>query len=308
MLKKTVEFATPGTRLSVKLGQLLIDRPGQPTATLPIEDLGVVVVDDRQATLTQSLLNALAQSGAALVVTGSDHLPSGYFLPFEGHSALTERHRAQASLGEPAKKRLWQTLVAAKIRRQGEVLLHFTGRSAGLVPMSRRVRSGDPDNLEAQAARLYWQALFGRDFRRDRDQGGLNSALNYGYALIRAATARAIVSSGLIPTLGVFHSRRSNAFCLADDLMEPFRPIVDWKVRRLSDEAGAELSLSDRAQRAALLSLFSETLLVEGRRMPLLVAIQMASASLARVILGEGRHLVLPSGLPIEAHTDGQEG
>lgn len=307
MLKRTVEFATPGTRLSVKLGQLVIDRPGQPTATLPIEDLGVIVVDDRQATLTQSLLNALAQSGASLVITGENHLPSGQFLPLDGHSALTERHRAQAGLGEATRKRLWQNLVAAKVRGQGEVLLHFTGRSAGLIPMSGRVRSGDPDNLEAQAARLYWPALFGREFRRDRDQEGVNSALNYGYALVRAATARAIVGSGLIPTLGVFHSRRSNAFCLADDLMEPFRPVVDWKVRNLSDVVGAELNLADRAHRAALLSIFAETLLVDGRRTPLLVAIQLATASLARVVLGEDRRLVLPSGLPMEAPSDEQE-
>lgn len=307
MLKKTVEFATPGTRLSVKLGQLVIDRPGQPTATLPIEDLGVVVVDDRQATLTQSLLNALAQSGTALVITDESHLPSGQFLPLDGHHALTERHRAQASLGEPTRKRIWQSLVAAKVHRQGEVLLHFTGRSTGLIPMSGRVRSGDPDNLEAQAARLYWPALFGREFRRDRDLDGVNAALNYGYALIRAATARAIVGSGLIPTLGVFHSRRSNAFCLADDLMEPFRPFVDWRVRQLRDEVGTGLNLSDRTHRAALLAIFTETLLVEGRRTPLMVAIQLASASLARVILGEDRRLVLPSGLPLRAPSDEED-
>jgi CRISPR-associated protein Cas1 len=308
MIKKTVEFATPGTRLSFRLGQIVIDRPSQPPATLPIEDLGVVVVDDRQATLTQSLLNAISQSGAVLVVTGDNHLPSGQFLPLDGHHALTERHRAQARLGEATRKRLWQALVAAKIRRQGEVLLHFSGRSSGLIPMSDRVKSGDPDNLEAQAARLYWPALFGRPFRRDRDQAGVNAALNYGYALVRAATARAIVGSGLIPTLGLFHTRRSNAFCLADDLMEPFRPVVDWRVRKLSDEVGDALDLSDRSHRAVLLSIFSESLMVAGRRTPLLVAIQQASASLGRVILGEDRRLVLPSGLPLEDQDNAEAG
>jgi CRISPR-associated protein Cas1 len=166
--------------------------------------------------------------------------------------------------------------------------------------MSKRVRSGDPENLEAQAAQRYWPALFGREFRRDRDVDGTNALLNYGYAVVRAAVARAVVAAGLIPSLGVFHSNRSNAFCLADDLLEPYRPYVDWRVRLLVNEAGGTtLSLEDRAVRAALLSLFAETIIVGGRRNPMLLAIEASAASLARALTGGDIALALPSGLPV---------
>jgi CRISPR-associated protein Cas1 len=160
-------------------------------------------------------------------------------LPLDAHHVQTERHRAQGEASAPTRKRIWQRLIAAKIAQQADVLVHFTGHHGGLLPLSKRVRSGDPDNLEAQAAQRYWPSLFGRDFRRDRDADGINALLNYGYAVMRAAIARAVVASGLIPSLGVFHSNRSNPFCLADDLLEPYRPYVDWRVRLLMNEAAA---------------------------------------------------------------------
>ncbi len=300
MIRKTVEFSTPGTRLSVAHRQLVIERPDHPRATLPIEDLGVIIVDDIRASYTQAVFLELLAAGATIMVTGRDHLPVGMMLPLDAHHVQTERHRAQVAASEPAKKRTWQAIIRAKIILQGVVLGHFTGEHGGLSPMARRVRSGDPDNLEAQAAQRYWPRLFGKNFRRDREADGVNALLNYGYAVIRAATARAVVAAGLIPSLGVFHRNRANPFCLADDLLEPYRPYVDWRVRLLVDEnSSAAPSLDDRATRAALLSLFNETIVVGGRRVPLLLALHASAASLCRALTGGDPKLALPDGLPV---------
>lgn len=309
MIRKTLEFSTPGTRLSVSHRQLVIARPDQPKVTRPIEDLGVVIVDDVQATYTQSVFLELLDAGATVLVSGRNHLPVGIMLPLDAHHVQTERHRAQVAAKEPVKKRVWQALIRAKIMQQAAVLTHFTGGHAGLAHMAGRVRSGDPDNLEARAAQRYWPRLFGSVFRRDRDADGVNALLNYGYAVIRAAVARAIVAAGLIPTLGVHHRNRSNPFCLADDLFEPYRPYVDWRVKLLvSDETSPPPDLSQKETRAALLSLFNETVQVDERRLPLLYAIQAGAASLCRALTGGDRSLTLPEGLPLESESlDGDE-
>jgi CRISPR-associated protein Cas1 len=300
MIGKTLELATPGTRLSISHRQLVIDRPNLPKAAVPVEDIGVVVVDDLRATYTQSVFIDLIGAGATIIVTGRDHLPLGIMLPLEAHHVQTERHRAQVAARESAKKRIWQAIVKAKIRQQAEVLELFTGNHGGLRPMAGRVRSGDPDNLEAQAAQRYWPRLFGSDFRRDRDADGINALLNYGYAILRAAIARSVVASGLIPSLGVFHRNRGNPFCLADDLLEPYRPYVDWRVKLIAENHVDNIpDLGDRGTRAALLSLFNETILVGGKRNPLLLAIQSSAASLCRA-LTNGGDLSLPDGLPLD--------
>lgn len=309
MIRKTLEFSTPGTRLSVSHRQLVIDRPDQPKVTRPIEDLGVVIVDDVRATYTQSVFLELLDAGATVLVSGRNHLPVGIMLPLDAHHVQTERHRAQIAAKEPVKKRVWQALIRAKIAQQAAVLTHFTGGHAGLAHMAGRVRSGDPENLEAQAAQRYWPRLFGAVFRRDRDADGVNALLNYGYAVIRAAVARAIVAAGLIPSLGVHHRNRSNPFCLADDLFEPYRPYVDWRVKLLmGDEMSPPPDLSQRETRAALLSLFNETVQVDERRLPLLYAIQAGATSLCRALTGGDRSLALPEGLPLESESsDGDE-
>lgn len=299
MLRKTVEIAMPGTRLSVAHRQLVIEREDHPRATLPIEDIGVLIVDDRRASYTQSVFIELLAAGATVMVSGHDHLPTGMMLPLDAHHVQTERHRAQVEASEPAKKQIWRSLVSAKLAQQGHVLDHFAGHHNGLAEMAKRVRSGDPENLEAQGAQRYWPLLFGKDFRRDRAADGINAALNYGYAVVRAAAARAIVASGLIPSLGVFHKNRSNPFCLADDLFEPYRPFVDWRVKLITLEGTSAPSLNDRATRVALLSLFNETILVGGRKSPLLLAVQASAVSLCRALTGEGQSLALPSGLPL---------
>ncbi len=301
MLRKTIEIATPGTRLSVAHRQLVIERPELPKATVPIEDLGVLVVDDGRASYTQAVFIECLAAGATVIVTGRDHLPAGMMLPMEGHHALTERHWAQVEAGAPLRKRLWQALVAAKLRQQGRVLKEAGSDDAGLTALAGRVRSGDPDNFEAQGAQRYWPRLFGRDFRRDRAADGTNALLNYGYAIVRAACARALVASGLIPSLGVWHRNRANPFCLADDLLEPWRPIVDWKVRGLCVAGETAPSLDDRRTRAALLTIFNDTILVGGKRWPLLLGIEQSAASLAKALtLNDRDALLVPESLPLQ--------
>ncbi|MFN7275995.1 MAG: type II CRISPR-associated endonuclease Cas1 [bacterium] len=300
MLRKTIEIATPGTRLSVAHRQLVIDRPDLPTATVPIEDLGVLVVDDNRASYTHAVFIECLAAGATVIVSGRDHLPAGIMLPMEGHHASTERHLAQVAVGAALRKRLWQALVAAKLCQQGRLLADLHGHDHGLAALADRVRSGDPDNLEAQGAQRYWPKLFGREFRRDRSADDANALLNYGYAIVRAACARALVASGLIPSLGVWHRNRSNPFCLADDLMEPWRPIVDWKVHRILSSEHSPPSLDHRPTRAALLSIFNETVLVGGKRWPLLLGIEQCAASLAKALMQSDRAaLILPESLPL---------
>jgi CRISPR-associated protein Cas1 len=230
-------------------------------------------------------------------------------LPLDAHHVQTERHRAQVEASLPVKKRIWQAIISAKIAQQGHVLQHFTGDHDGLTPMARRVRSGDPDNLEAQAAQRYWPRLFGKDFRRDREADGVNALLNYGYAVIRAAIARAVVAAGLIPSLGVFHRNRANPFCLADDLLEAYRPFVDWRAKLLVNENGGQApSLSEKPTRAALLSLFNETVMVGERRNPMLLAIELSASSLCRALTGAEPELALPRGLPLDPNLFDHEG
>jgi CRISPR-associated protein Cas1 len=303
-MRKTVEIATPGTRLSVSNRQLVIERPEHGKATLPIEDLGVVVVDDQRASYMQAVFVELLASGATVLVTGRDHLPAGMMLPLVAHHAATERHRAQIAVGRPRQKQLWRAIVSAKIAQQGRLLAQVAGDDAGLAAMSRRVRSGDAGNLEAQAAQRYWPRLFGKDFRRDREADGINALLNYGYAIVRAAIARAVVAAGLIPSLGIHHHNRGNPFCLADDLLEPFRPIVDWRVHGLRESHSGVLGLEDRAIRAALLALCNETVLVGGRRWPLLLGIETSAQCLARALTGSACALDLPESLPLALEPD----
>ena len=309
MLRKTIEIATPGTRLSVAHRQLVIERPELQKATVPIEDLGVLVIDDGRASYTQAVFIECLAAGATVIVTGRDHLPAGMMLPRDGHHALTERHWAQVEAGARLRKRLWQGIVAAKLRQQGRVLKQAGKDDAGLLALAGRVRSGDPDNLEAQGAQRYWPKLFGKAFRRDRGADDANALLNYGYAIVRAACARALVASGLIPSLGVWHRNRSNPFCLADDLLEPWRPIVDWTVHGIMGDADAPKSLDDRPTRAALLAIFNETVLVGGKRWPLLLGIEQSAASLAKALMQNDRDaLILPESLalPPDLLDDGQ--
>jgi CRISPR-associated protein Cas1 len=298
VIRKTIEIVTPGTRLSISHRQLVIERPGEEKRTLPCEDIGVLIVDHPQVTYTHSVFTALIEHSAAVILCGPNHLPAGLLLPLDAHTTQTERHRAQAEASEGVKNRVWQLLIAAKLRQQAAVLAHFSGNDAGLSEMARRVRPGDPDNLEAMGAQRYWPRLFGQNFRRFRDGPPPNNLLNYGYAIVRAGIGRAIAAAGLIPTLGVHHRNRGNPFCLADDLLEPYRPFVDWRVKGMLAEIPPPAEL-DRSAKTALLTLFNETVVVGGRRLPLLLAFHASAASLCRALTEGSRDLVLPEGLPV---------
>ncbi|MEX1095975.1 MAG: type II CRISPR-associated endonuclease Cas1 [Planctomycetales bacterium] len=299
MIKRTIEVSAQPAHLTVRHQQLLIQHQGETLGAVPCEDLGVVVVDHPGASYSHAALAAILDSEAVLVVCGRDHLPLGVLLPLGQHSEIVWRIDEQVSAGAPLRKRLWQQIVQAKIRAQADNLRRGSVPHRRLTRLAREVRSGDPMNCEAQAARVYWSAwLLTADdeppelpFRRDPDGDGLNPLLNYGYAIVRAAVARALVAAGLLPAIGIHHSNRSNAFCLADDLIEPLRPMVDRKVRELFWSGVTEL---DRPAKQSLLELLADPVVQAGERGPLMVALHRMAASLVRCFQGTGKNLEVP--------------
>lgn len=306
MIKRILEISSGPARLSIAYGQLVIEREGREKVTAPCEDIGVLLVDHPAVSYTHAVFTTLAGAGAAVVLCAANHHPSSLILPLEGNTVQTERFGTQLEAGLPLKKRLWQALIGAKIRMQAAVLCASTGEDAGLGALAARVRSGDPGNVEAQAAQRYWPRLMGPAFRRRRSGPPPNLLLNYGYTVFRAAAARALSAAGLLPTLGIHHHNRSNAFCLADDMVEPYRPYVDWRVRRLVDEK-AEIGELNRETKAALLSLFNEVIPVGGQRSPLLLAFHSTAASISNSFRQGEPALSLPEGLPIQPEDNTDE-
>ena len=299
MIKRTLEISREPAHLATRLGQLLLKRDGEVAASIPCEDIGVVAVDHPQTTYTHGALTELLQHGAAVLLCGRDHLPVGLMLPLSEHHQVVWRVQSQIDTSLPVKKRLWQQLVRGKILAQAANLDPDGAAARKLRNFARSVRSGDPSNREAQAARVYWanwllqgpEAVHHVDFRRDPDGDGANAMLNYGYAVIRAALARALVSGGLYPALGVHHSNRGNPFCLADDLIEPLRPLVDDRVRTLLFDCAEELTQPVKAQLLDLLTVEVETGNFRG---PLMVALHRYVAGFVRVLEGETKKLVIP--------------
>ncbi|MFN9113632.1 MAG: type II CRISPR-associated endonuclease Cas1, partial [Bacteroidota bacterium] len=227
MIKRTVEISRPA-HVSLSRAQLMIKaKDGEAELTVPIEDLGVLVLDNAEITHSTAALLACMSNNVAVVLCDGRHLPSGLLQPFEGHTLFQKHLRDQLDASQPQRKQLWQRIIQAKLKAQATTLEKHTGNDAHLGKLAAQVRSGDPDNLEAHAARRYFSSLFGDQFTRNPDLGGINSALNYGYALLRAAVARSIVGSGMHPALGIWHKNQYNAYTLADDLMEPLRPSAD---------------------------------------------------------------------------------
>jgi CRISPR-associated protein Cas1 len=296
MIKRIIEVSSGPARLSVKHRQLVIERDDQPKATVPCEDIGVLLVDNPAVSYTHGVFTQLLDAGAAVVLCGPDHHPAGLLLPVDANTLQSERHRAQISASKPLQKRLWQAVVTAKIRLQAAVLHAASDTDAGLAAIARRVRSGDLDNREAVAAQRYWPALLGPKFRRSRGGPPPNNYLNYGYMVLRAATARALAGAGLITTLGIHHRHRNNPFCLADDLMEAYRPYVDLKVQGFvqRSEPGEDI---DRSVKQALLSAFNDLIPIAGQRTPLLLALHRSAASLADAFIKGVPDLALPEGL-----------
>lgn len=247
-MQRIVDIATDGSHLSAHRGFLLVNQNREEVGRVPLDDVAAVIVHAHGTTWTTNLAVALAARGAVLLLCGSNHTPVALCLPIAGHHAQNGRMRAQWEAGRPLAKQLWRQVVTAKIRWQAAALDAAGGRAEPLLFLARRVRSGDPDNLEAQAARRYWTELMGAGFRRDRAADGANAMLNYGYTVMRAACARAVVAAGLHPSIGIHHANRGNPLALADDLIEPFRPLVDTLTVRL--RAAGHESVTPETKRA----------------------------------------------------------
>lgn len=295
MLGQIVEISNPGQRLSLYRGFLRVDNADGHVGDVPLDDIEAVIASTPALTYSNQLIAALAERGTPLVICSARFDPAAVLLPLSGHHAQGTRIEAQARASRPTAKRLWADLVKAKIRAQAAALAEFSQSPLVLETLARRVRSGDPDNIEAQAAQKYWPALFGPDFRRDRTAAdGANVLLNYGYTVLRASAARAIVGAGLHPSLGIHHKSAGNSLRLADDLMEPFRPAVDTLARELRDEGITELSPPIKRRLAAVLHADYQT--DEGVSTLSNVLVRCAQ-SLAQVYLGERRDLKLPRSL-----------
>jgi CRISP-associated protein Cas1 len=296
---RVLDFSLGQAHLCLRYRQLIIERDGMPDASVPMDEIAVVILCSRRVTVTVAALDGLTSSGATIVVCDERSLPSGMMLPLAGHFQQTQRMRAQAVAPLPLQKRIWQEIVRAKVESQGSLLAGFRGDDAGLMAMSKRVRSGDPDNIEAQAAQRYWPALFADpDFRRRFDAANENALLNYGYAVLRAAVGRAICAAGLHPSIGVHHHGRNNPFCLADDLMEPYRPVIDGVVAVIADEQPGMDPALDPPTKARLVGVLHETLPHEGEDRPVIDWISRSASSLARRLCGESSEpIFFPSGL-----------
>ena len=307
MIKKTLYFSNPAY-LSCEKEQMVIEMPSITKAkthpsiqqkgvlTRPIEDLGVIVLDNPQITLTHGLIDKLLANRTAIVTCSKNHLPFGLCLPLYGNTTQNERFRKQLTASLPLQKQLWQQTVQQKIRNQAEVLRRFTSEKAtNLDAWAREVRSGDSTNLEARAAAYYWKTLFPEveQFTREREGESPNNFLNYGYAILRALVARALVITGLLPTLGIHHHNKYNAYCLADDIMEPYRPYVDKLVIRLTRKYGYVKEL-DQKIKAELLAIPTLDVHINQQRTPLLVGVSQTTASLYQCFAGESRKIDYP--------------
>jgi CRISPR-associated protein Cas1 len=304
MIKKTVYLGNP-YHIKLKDAQLEFMVPegkgidSLMTKKLPLEDLGVLILDHPQITITHPVLQQIAAFNVALVSCDSNHMPASLLMPLEGHNTQQERFRAQISASEPLKKQLWQQTIKCKIYNQGKILIEIGKPEEGeyLLKLSEEVKSGDTANMEGRAAAYYWKNIFSNyivQFTRDRIGPSPNHLLNYAYAIIRATVARALVGSGLLPTLGIHHKNKYNAYCLADDMMEPYRPYADKLIyEMLQLSMGNEIELNKEIK-GQILALLGKEVMLNNTRSPMMVAIQKTSSSLAQCYEGDMRKLLYP--------------
>ena len=291
-MERIVDIATDGRHLSVHRGAMIVSEGGVEVGRVPLDDVGAVIVHAHGVTWTTSLVVALAERGAILLLCGANHSPVAICLPIAGHHAQNGRMRAQWEARRPLAKQLWRAIVVAKIGWQGAAIAANGGSAAPYAFLARRVGSGDPENVEAQAARRYWSELMGAGFRRDRETAGTNALLNYGYAVMRATCARAVVAAGLHPSVGIHHANRGNPLALADDLIEPFRPLVDQLTMRMRVGGVVEVTAEAKRAYAGLIAL---DLPGEEGTTTVWQAATRAAASLARAFQsGQAGDLVLP--------------
>jgi CRISPR-associated protein Cas1 len=298
MIKRTLYFSK-NAYLSTKDEQLIakIKEPNDESEkeiTAPIEDIGIVILDGA-ITISQPLIASLLENNCALVVCNPNHMPTGLFLPLTGNYLQSEIFQAQIEASQPLKKQLWQQTISAKIKNQAAHLKKRKVPIKNMIYWSKEVKSGDPENLEGRAAAYYWKNIFNQipDFIRDRYGDPPNQLLNYGYAILRAIVARGLVASGLLPTLGIFHHNKYNAYCLADDIMEPYRPYMDKIVADFiaNGEDFYELTPSIKKQ---LLEIATTEIFIDNNRSPLMVGLQRTTSSLAKCFKGELRKITYP--------------
>lgn len=301
-MHRILDISESPARLRIEYGCLCVDLPEGSGVRIPVREVAAVILAHPQISCTQSVLAEIAAAGGIIIACDTKRLPVGLQLPLQSHYVQGERFITQAQVKLPLRKRLWQEIVQAKILLQGAVLTKLRGTDAGLASLAKTVQSGDVTNVEAQAARRYWGYLFpGADFHRDRDAPDQNQLLNYGYAVLRAITARAACAVGLHPSLGVHHRNRYNPFCLADDLMEPFRPGVDTVVARLVEERGADAPLSQDSRQRLLESMYAKWRVGDESR-SLFEATELLASSIVENFRGVRQRLRLPSMLePVDA-------
>ncbi|MEX0983308.1 MAG: type II CRISPR-associated endonuclease Cas1 [Bacteroidales bacterium] len=296
MIKRTLYFGNPGY-LRKNSQQLLIEYPDKDkdSSTVPIEDIGIMILDHPQVTITQALLSSLVENNVAIINCNYQHLPEGLMLPMYGHHAFTEKVREQVNASEPLKKNLWQQTVIAKINNQSAVLKTLGLKNNNMQYWSEKVRSGDPDNYEARAAAYYWDVLFEGipDFRRHRYGDPPNNLLNYGYAVLRAVIARSLVASGLMTFMGIHHRNKYNPYCLADDIMEPYRPYVDLVVIDILKQEDEIEELTTDIKRK-LLIIPAMDITMNGQKSPLMLGAGRTSASLMRCFEKSERKIIYP--------------
>ena len=298
MVGRVVEIATDGRHLSILRGFLVVNEQSEEIGRVPIDDVAAVIANAHGLTYSNNVLVELSSRGIPIVLCGPNHMPAAIVWPVDAHHVQTGRMNDQVAASLPLKKRLWAQLVRAKILAQGSALAAVGAPNGGFHLLSRKVRSGDPDNVEAESARRYWPLMFGPEFRRDKDGDGINGLLNYGYAVLRAGVARSVMATGLHPSFGLMHSNGSNPMVLIDDLMEPFRPTVDREVFRLVRAGTGQV---DRDAKAALARIMVIDLATSLGLSPLMVCAERLSQSLARAFAGETDSLELPlPSLPLE--------
>jgi len=309
MIKRTLYFGNPAY-LKTANEQLVVEMPaavpvntGTETDTavnnivksIPIEDIGLLIIDHRQITITQALLAKLLANNTAVITCDDTHHPTGMLLSLDGHSLQSQKFKSQIEASVPLKKQLWQQTIEIKIKNQAAMLAFRRQENKILLNLAEKVKSGDSDNCEAKAAAHYWKKVFPEelDFRRERYGPPPNNLLNYGYAILRAMMARSLVASGLLPTLGIHHRNQYNAYCLADDIMEPYRPFVDYVVYQLLRNNGRFLDMSP-SMKKSLLEIPAMDVKMEGKKSPMMNAVQRTTASLAKCFEGTARKILYP--------------
>ena len=296
MIKRTLYFGNPAY-LKTNNEQLVVEMHGTgETKSTPIEDIGLLILDNQQITVTQSLLSKLLANNTAVISCDDTHHPSGMLFNLDGNSLQSQKFQAQVEASVPLKKQLWQQTIMCKIENQAALLQHEREEYKLLLTYARDVKSGDSENHEARAAAYYWKRIFPDflQFRRERYGPPPNNLLNYGYAILRALVARSLTSSGLLPTLGIHHRNQYNAYCLADDIMEPYRPFVDKVVCQIIRGNGKFLEMTPNMKKA-LLEIPAMDVQADGQKSPLMNAVQRTTASLAKCFEGKGRKILYPN-------------